>query len=231
VRLQAFLARAGAAPSRRKAEAPILAGRVAVNGETATLGATVTLDDEITLDGNPIHLPDTHVYLALNKPPGVLTTMRDDRGRKTVADLRPDVPGLVPAGRLDRDTTGLLLLTNDGDFAHHITHPSSEIEKQYRLTLRNPVPDRAITALSAGPTLEDGKMHPPEISTLGRTHRTTTLDLTIHEGRNRIIRRACAAVGLHLVSLHRVRVGPVTLGDLPQGQYRRLMPKELEALR
>ena len=231
MRLQAFLARAGAAPSRRKAEAPILAGRVAVNGETATLGATVTPEDEVTLDGSPVHLPDTHVYLALNKPAGVLTTMRDDRGRRTVADLMPDVPGLVPAGRLDRDTTGLLLLTNDGDLAHRVTHPSSGMEKQYRLTLENPVHDEAFAALSAGPTLEDGKMHPPELSTLGRTHHTTTLDLTIHEGRNRIIRRACAAVGLRLVSLHRIRVGPVTLGDLPEGGYRRLTPEELGALR
>ena len=231
MRLQAFLARAGAASSRRKAEAPILAGRVAVNGETASLGASVTPQDEVTLDGNPVHLPDTHVYLVLNKPPGVLTTMRDDRGRRTVADLMPDVAGLVPAGRLDRDTTGLLLLTNDGDLAHRITHPSSEIEKQYRITLQNPVPDEAIAALSAGPTLEDGKMHPPELSTLSRTHRTTTIDLTIHEGRNRIIRRACAAVGLRLVSLHRFRVGPVVLGGLPEGRYRRLTPQELEALR
>jgi 23S rRNA pseudouridine2605 synthase len=231
VRLQAFLARAGAAPSRRKAEVPILAGRVAVNGATATLGATVTPDDEVTLDGSTVRLPDTNVYLALNKPPGVLTTMRDDRGRRTVAALMPDVPGLVPAGRLDRDTTGLLLLTNDGDLAHHITHPSSKIEKQYRLTLRNPVPDESIAALSAGPALEDGKMLPPGLSTLSRTHHTTTLDLTIHEGRNRIIRRACEAVGLRLVSLHRVRVGPVTLGNLPQGQYRSLTTAELEALR
>jgi 23S rRNA pseudouridine2605 synthase len=231
VRLQAFLARAGAAPSRRKAEAPILAGRVAVNGATASLGATVTPDDEVTLDGRPVHLPDTHVYLALNKPPGVLTTMRDDRGRRTVADLMPDVPGLVPAGRLDRDTTGLLLLTNDGDLAHRITHPSAEIAKQYRLTLENPVPEEAIAALRAGPTLEDGKMRPPEISTLGRARRTTTIELTIHEGRNRIIRRACASVGLRLLSLHRTRVGPVTVGDLPRGQYRRLTTEELEALR
>jgi 23S rRNA pseudouridine2605 synthase len=231
VRLQAFLARAGAAPSRRKAEAPILAGRVAVNGETASLGATVTPQDEVTLDGRLVRLPDTRIHLALNKPPGVLTTMRDDRGRRTVADLMPDVPGLVPAGRLDRDTTGLLLLTNDGDLAHLITHPSSEMEKEYRLTLLNPVPEEAIAALCAGPTLEDGKMRPPELSTLGRTHSTTTLDLTIHEGRNRIIRRACAAVGLRLGSLQRIRVGPVTLGDLPEGQYRRLTPEELEALR
>jgi 23S rRNA pseudouridine2605 synthase len=199
VRLQAFLARAGAAPSRRKAEAPILAGRVTVNGETATLGATVTPEDEVSLDGTPVHLPDAPVYLVLNKPAGVLTTITDERGRKTVADLMPDVPGLVPAGRLDRDTTGL--------------------------------PDDALAALRAGPTLEDGKMRPPQLSNLGRTRRTTTLDLTIHEGRNRIIRRACAAVGLRLITLHRTRVGPVVLGDLPEGEYRPLAPEELEALR
>jgi len=231
VRLQAFLARAGAAPSRRKAEAPILAGRVAVNGETASLGATVTSQDEVTLDGSPVLLPDAHVYLALHKPPGVLTTLHDDRGRRTVADLMPDVPGLVSVGRLDRDTTGLLLLTNDGGLAHRITHPSSETEKEYHLTLQNPVTEEAIAALAAGPTLEDGKMHPPELSALHRSHRTTTLDLTIHEGRNRIIRRACAAVGLRLLSLHRLRVGPVTLGDLPEGEYRRLTAEELGALR
>jgi 23S rRNA pseudouridine2605 synthase len=230
VRLQAFLARAGAAPSRRKAEAPIRAGRVAVNGETATLSATVKPEDEVLLDGIPVHLPDARVYLALNKPAGVLTTMKDERGRKTVADLMPEVPGLVPAGRLDRDTTGLLVLTNDGDLAHRITHPSSEIEKQYHLTLENPVPDEAIAALAAGPTLEDGKLHPPELSNLSRTARTTTLDLTIHEGRNRIIRRACVAVGLRLVSLRRVRVGPVNLGRLPEGEYRELKPEELEVL-
>jgi 23S rRNA pseudouridine2605 synthase len=230
MRLQAFLARAGAAPSRRKAETPILSGRVTVNGETATLGATVTPEDVVELDGHPVRLPETSVYLALNKPAGYLTTTKDDRGRSTVVHLMPDVLGLVPAGRLDAATTGLLILTNDGNFAHRITHPSSEIEKQYRLTLENPVPKDALAALAAGPTLEDGKMHPPEITNLRRSKETTTLDMTIHEGRNRIIRRACMAVGLELISLHRTRVGPVTLGDLPKGEYRALTPAELEAL-
>jgi 23S rRNA pseudouridine2605 synthase len=231
VRLQAFLARAGAAPSRRKAETLILAGRVTVNGETATLGTTVTPEDEIELDGQPVRLPTAPVYLALNKPAGFLTTMSDDRGRSTVSDLMPDVPGLVPAGRLDADTTGLLILTNDGPLAHRITHPSSEIEKQYRLTLENPVPDEALAALAEGPTLEDGRMHAPELTNLRRGPATTTLDLTIHEGRNRIIRRACDAVGLRLISLQRTRVGPVNLSDLPEGEYRPLSPDELEALR
>lgn len=231
MRLQAFLARAGAAPSRRKAEAPILAGRVTVNGRTATLGATVTEEDEIELDGQAIRLPDTMVYLALHKPAGYLTTMNDDRGRKTVASLMPEVPGLVPAGRLDAGTTGLLILTNDGGLANRITHPSSQIEKQYRLTLENPVASDAIAALAAGPTLEDGRMHPPQLANFTSTCTATTLDLTIHEGRNRIIRRACVAVGLRLISLQRTRVGPVTLGNLPEGEYRPLEPDELEALR
>jgi 23S rRNA pseudouridine2605 synthase len=230
VRLQAFLARAGAAPSRRKAEAPILAGRVKVNGKTATLGTRVTPEDEIELDGQPVHLPEFNIYLALNKPAGYLTTMNDDRGRPTVAHLMPEVPGLIPAGRLDAATTGLLILTNDGSLAHRITHPSSEIEKQYRLTLQNPVPSDALQSLGAGPTLEDGKMHPPEISNLRRSRESITLDLTIHEGRNRIIRRACMAVGLTLISLHRTRVGPVTLGGLPEGAYRALTPDELKTL-
>jgi 23S rRNA pseudouridine2605 synthase len=230
MRLQAFLARAGAAPSRRKAEMPILEGRVTLNGEKATLGSTVTPADEVRLDGLPVRLPKTNIYLALNKPVGYLTTMKDDRGRLTVAHLMPQVPGLIPAGRLDADTTGLLILTNDGDLAHRITHPSSNIDKQYRLTLENPVPGAALTKLASGPTLEDGKMHPPEISNLSHARKTTSLDLTIHEGRNRIIRRACLAVGLALLSLHRTRVGPVTLGDLPAGEYRALTPVELEAL-
>ncbi len=230
MRLQAFLARAGAAPSRRKAETPILAGRVTVNGDTAILGATVTPGDEVELDGRPVLLPETRVYLAMNKPAGYLTTMNDDRGRKTVADLMPDVPGLVPAGRLDASTTGLLILTNDGRLAHRITHPSSKVDKQYSLTLQNPVPDAALAALAAGPTLEGGRMHAPKLANLSCTANTTTLDLTIHEGRNRIIRRACVAVGLCLISLHRTRVGPVILGDLPEGEYRVLTPYELEVL-
>ena len=231
MRLQAFLARAGAAPSRRKAETPILAGRVTVNGERATLGATLTPGDEVELDGRPVLLPETRVYLAMNKPAGYLTTMNDDRGRKTVADLMPDVPGLVPAGRLDASTTGLLILTNDGRLAHRITHPSSKVEKQYSLTLQNPVPDAALAALAAGPTLEDGRMHAPKLTNLSRARDSTTLDLTVHEGRNRIIRRACLTVGLRLISLHRTRVGPVTLGDLPEGEYRAFTTSELEVLR
>ncbi len=234
MRLQAFLARASAAPSRRKAEALISAGRVSVNGETATLGATVSPEeDRILLDGRPLTLPQNLAYLALNKPAGYLTTMSDEPGRNrpTIRALMPPLPGLVPVGRLDAATTGLLLLTNDGVFAHRIAHPSSQIEKEYELTVKNPASQRALSALCAGPTLEDGKMLPPHLTSLRHSAHETTFHLTIHEGRNRIIRRACAAVGLDLISLKRLRVGPVTLGDLPGGRIRELTEEEVGILK
>jgi 23S rRNA pseudouridine2605 synthase len=233
MRLQAFLARAGASPSRRKAETLISAGRVSVNGETAALGATVSSGDTVLLDGRPVSLPETFAYLALNKPPGYLTTLRDEPGRDrpTIRDLMPDIPGLIPVGRLDAATSGLLLMTNNGPLAHRVAHPSTEVEKEYELTLRNPVPEEALAALAAGPTLEDGEMRPPKLEILSTTPQETTLNLTIHEGRNRIIRRACAAVGLDLVHLKRTRVGPVLLGKLPEGKNRHLTEDELEALR
>ena len=231
MRLQVFLARSGAAPSRRKAETLISAGRVEVNGRTALLGESAVPSDRVLLDGQPVQLPEEHTYFALNKPAGYLTTLKDDRGRPTVTELMPgDVPGLVPVGRLDADTTGLLLLTNDGHFAHRVAHPTGEIEKEYELTLENPVPADRLAALANGPELEDGKMFPPKLTRLRHGSEKTTLNLTIHEGRNRIIRRACAAVRLALLSLKRVRVGPVRLDNLPEGRYRELTEKELNII-
>jgi 23S rRNA pseudouridine2605 synthase len=233
MRLQAFLARAGASPSRRKAEDLISAGRVTVNGQAATVGAAVSEGDTVLLDGRPVALPTELAYLALNKPAGYLTTLQDEPGRDrpTVRDLLPPLPGLVPVGRLDAATTGLLILTNDGSLAHRVAHPSSEIEKEYELTVRNPLPENALAALAAGPALDDGKMVPPKLQKVRTTRGETTLNLTIHEGRNRIIRRACAAVGLDLTRLKRIRIGPVVLGDLPEGDHRHLTEDELEALR
>ncbi|MDQ3999491.1 MAG: rRNA pseudouridine synthase [Actinomycetota bacterium] len=232
MRLQAFLARSGAAPSRRKAENLILSGRVRINGRTASIGESVVPDDRVLLDGRPVELPESYAYLALNKPKGYLTTLKDERNRPTVAQLVPEnVPGLVPVGRLDADSTGLLLVTNDGAFAHRVAHPSSEVEKEYELTLKNPVPEERLAALASGPELEDGGMLPPKLDNLRRTRETTTLNLIIHEGRNRIIRKACAAVGLGLISLRRVRVGPVRLSSLPEGRHRPLTEQEIEALR
>ena len=232
MRLQAFLARSGAAPSRRKAEALISGGRADVNGRIASLGESAASTDRVLLDGRPVELPQKHVYLALNKPAGYLTTLEDEWSRPTVAELMPEgVPGLVPVGRLDADTTGLLLLTNDGHFAHRVAHPTGGVEKEYELTLQNPVPEDRLAALASGPELEDGKMFPPKLTRLQRHYpEKTTLNLTIHEGRKRIIRRACAAVGLTLLSLKRVRVGPVKLGNLPEGRYRELTYKELNIL-
>jgi 23S rRNA pseudouridine2605 synthase len=234
MRLQAYLARSGAAPSRRKAEALIEAGRVSVNGRTATLGASVSPnEDAIRLDGRRVMLPHAPTYLAMNKPAGYLTTMKDEPGRNrpTIKCLIPSLPGLIPVGRLDAATTGLLLLTNDGPLAHCVAHPSSQIEKEYELRVKNPAPERALSALAAGPALEDGPMLPPKLTNLSRTARETTFHLTTHEGRNRIIRRACAAVGLTLLSLKRLRVGPVALGDLPEGVHRELTEEELAALK
>ncbi|HET7477984.1 MAG TPA: pseudouridine synthase [Rubrobacteraceae bacterium] len=232
MRLQTYLARAGASPSRRKGEALISAGRVTVNGSTATIGTTVSSSDSILLDGRAVRLPQTTAYLALHKPAGYLTTLKDEPGRdrRTIRDLMPSVPGLVPVGRLDAATTGLILLTNDGKFAHRISHPSSEVEKEYLLTVNSPVSDATLAALAAGPKLDDGKMLPPVITSVRRGPRNTTITLTIHEGRNRIIRRACAVVGLGLISLHRTRIGPVRLGDLPPGRHRSLTSSELKAL-
>src|SRR5919199_1191449 len=220
MRLQTFLARSGAAPSRRKAEALISSGKVKVNGQTAHLGESVSSTDRVFLDDKLVELPSKQAYFALNKPAGYVTTLNDERNRSTVAELMPeDVPGLVPVGRLDADTTGLLLLTNDGKLAHHIAHPSSEIEKEYELTLATPEDnlEKRLAALASGPELEDGKMLPPK--------------LRIQEGRNRLIRRACAAVGLRLISLKRVRVGPVRLGSLLEGRHRPLTKKELKILK
>lgn len=232
MRLQAFLARSGAASSRRKAETLISAGRVRLNGRIASLGESASPADRVLLDGHPVELPFAHSSLALNKPAGYLTTLNDERGRKMVAELVPqDIPGLVPIGRLDAATVGLLLFTNDGSLAHHVAHPSSEVEKEYELTLKNPVLEHRLAALAAGPHLEDGKMLPPRITNLRRGPVQTTLNLTIHEGRNRIIRRACRAAGLDLKGLKRVRVGPVRLGSLPEGRYRYLTSDELAELR
>lgn len=231
MRLQAFLARSGAVSSRRKGEALISAGRVKVNGATASLGASVSPGDCILLDERPVELPETATYLALNKPPGYLTTLSDDLGRPTIADLMPEAPGLVPVGRLDVETTGLLILTNDGPLAHRIAHPSTEIEKEYRLIVAEPASEEALAALAAGPMLDDGPMRPPRLANLRRDRGRVTFDLTIHEGRNRIIRRACDAVGLRLLALKRVRIGPVALGDLHEGSYRRLTEEEIGQLR
>jgi 23S rRNA pseudouridine2605 synthase len=210
----------------------IQSGRVRVNGRVAAIGDGAEAADTVELDGAPVELPAEHVHLALNKPAGYLTTLRDEPGKRrpTVVDLVPKTPGLVPVGRLDAETTGLLLFTNDGGLANRITHPSREVEKEYLVTVSGSVPDSAFERLAAGPELDDGPMTPPELEGVRRSRTSTTFRLTIHEGRNRIIRRACTVVGLEVIGLSRLRVGPVELGGLGPGEYRSLDENELERL-
>jgi 23S rRNA pseudouridine2605 synthase len=229
MRLAKFLAHAGVA-SRRAAEEIVRAGRVTVGGEVVRDPARdVDASSRVTVDGVGLRGEETRVVLALHKPPGVVSTAKDPQGRRTVLDLVPDAPGrLYPVGRLDADTTGLLLLTNDGELANRLTHPSFRVPKTYRVRVADPpVRERELTALREGVELEDGRTAPAKVRRLGADR----LDLTIHEGRKRQVRRMCEAVGHPVRELQRIAFGPLRLGDLPPGQARRLSPAEVERLR
>ena len=230
MRLAKHLAHAGVA-SRRAAEAMIAAGRVAVDGETVTDPARdVAGGEAIAVDGRPLAAaPPARVVYAVHKPAGVVSTARDPQGRPTVVDL---VPGagtrLYPVGRLDADTTGLILLTNDGALAERLTHPRYEVPKTYLATVaRPPVGGRALRALREGVDLEDGRTAPARVRRL----KPALLEITIHEGRKRQVRRMCAAVGHPVLALRRVAFGPLALGRLPEGGHRRLDPGEVARLR
>lgn len=229
MRLQRALARAGVT-SRRKAEALIRAGRVRVDGAVAGIGASVDPGRQrITLDGSPVRSPGRVVWLALNKPVGTLVSRGDASGRPTVFDLLPPVPGLTYVGRLDVMTSGLLLLTTDGGAAHRLTHPRYAVPRTYRLRVHG----------RAAPEIERALGRPIPIA--GRAVRVTRarvraagssveIELTLEEGRNRIVRRLAEALGLKVEWLHRVRYGPVRLGTLPEGRHRPLTRAELAAI-
>jgi 23S rRNA pseudouridine2605 synthase len=227
VRLGKYLASAGVA-SRRAAEEIIRAGRVTVGGEPVLDPARdVTERDDVVVDGRAIRGEPERVVYALNKPAGVVSTARDTHGRRTVVSLVPSELRLYPVGRLDADSTGLILLTNDGELANRLTHPRFEVEKTYRAVVaRPPVGARALRALREGVRLEDGMTAPARV----RRVAPDTLELTIHEGRNRQIKRMCEHVGHPVRSLQRIRFGSLTLGDLRVGAYRRLTAAELRAL-
>jgi pseudouridine synthase len=232
VRLQKILADAGIA-SRRAAERLMLAGRVTVNGAVvATPGATADpVHDRVAVDGLPIAMPDRQIYVALHKPAGYVTTVRDERGRPTALDLVRDVPArLFPVGRLDLDSEGLLLLTTDGALTERLTHPRHEIEKEYTLLVDREPPPAALAALATGIDLDGRTTAPARVRRLTRAPAGVWLSITIHEGRNRQVRRMCSAVGLRVLRLIRVRVGPVLLGDLAAGAHRPLTAPELRAL-
>lgn len=226
MRIHRALARAGIA-SRRKAEELVAAGRVRVNGEVARTGQSVEPDrDRITVDGKPVALPKASKWYVLHKPAGVLTTRSDPEGRRTVFDLVPSEPGLTYVGRLDYMTEGVLLLTTDGDAAHTLTHPSSQVPRSYVATVRGSV-KAAAQQIRNGVELEDGPVHPESVEvTPGERPRTWDLTLTIREGRTREVRRLCEHVGLEVLRLVRTSFGPVQLGTLAPGTTRALTTKE-----
>ena len=226
-RLQKLLSAAGVC-SRRQAEEYIQAGRVTVNGSTARLGEKADPDrDRVEVDGVLLAAPAGYTYLVLNKPRGYVTTLSDEKGRKTVAQLVADCPGRVwPVGRLDMDSEGLLLLTNDGTLTHRLTHPSHKVEKEYWVWVSGDM-DRALSILSV-PVVDGG-----ETLAADRVERTgeRTLAVVIHQGKNRQVRRMCAAAGLEVERLRRVREGALLLGGLKPGCWRPLTEKELRILR
>ena len=234
-RIQKVLADQGIC-SRREAERLIAAGKVKVNGHPVTLGDKMDPDfDKVSIDGKSVRIvrKRQYTYLMLNKPRGYITTASDERGRKTVMDLLTGVDRRVyPIGRLDKDSEGLLLLTDDGAFANLLTHPSGGVGKLYRVTVRPRATEEQVVKMSSGVVLDDGvKTQPAVIHVVVDEPGRTVLEITLHEGRNRQIRRMCSAVGLQVVRLRRSAEGPVKLGMLQPGEYRELKKSEINALR
>ena len=229
MRLNAFLARAGVA-SRRHADELIRERRVQVNGEPGELNTIVDEGDVVEVDGKRVERQPLH-YVLLNKPAGVVTTADDPHGRPTVVDLVSHEVRVVPVGRLDFDTTGALLLTNDGELAHRLSHPSFGVPKVYDVDVGgSPSPD-ALTALRRGVDLEDGRTAPAEARIVRRGTRVSRIELTVHEGRKHQVKRMCAAVGLPVQNLHRRRYAGLRLVGLDPGEWRELTPDEVESLR
>jgi 23S rRNA pseudouridine2605 synthase len=225
VRLNAYLARAGVA-SRRKADELIKAGRVLVNGEPGQLNTFVEATDKVEVDGREV-AKQRLAHLLLHKPAGVVTTADDPQGRPTVVQLVPSDPRVVPVGRLDADTTGALLLTNDGQLSHRLAHPRYGVEKTYIARVDGEPSDNTLRQLQAGVELEDGLTAPAVARRVG----PRTIELTIHEGKNRQVKRMLEAVGLSVQRLHRSAYAGLTVDGLKPGDYRKLTAREVEQLR
>ena len=232
MRLQKYMAEAGVA-SRRKCEELIQAGRVKVNGQVAILGACVEpLQDLVEVDGEPLGKSQQKVTVILNKPRGVMCTAQDPQGRPTVGDYVKDLPVRVyNAGRLDYDSEGLLVMTNDGELAYKLTHPRFCMDKTYAAICDGLLTKAQIAALEQGVQLEDGPTHPAKVREVFKLRNgNTAFNITIHEGRNRQVRRMLEAVGHETLALKRVALGPLRLGDLPSGTYRSLTAQEWDEL-
>src|SRR5207253_1602244 len=225
MRLNAYLARAGIA-SRRKADDLIKAGRVTVNGEPGQLNTFVAENDRVEVDGRPI-AKQRLAYVLLHKPPAVVTTARDPHARRTVVDLVSHDARVVPVGRLDADTTGALLLTNDGELAHRLAHPRYGVEKRYVADVDGEPSDEALRALRDGIELDDARTAPAKARRLGRSR----VELTIHEGRKHQVKRMLEAVGHPVTRLHRSVYAGLTLEGLEPGAWRELEPSEVDQLR
>ena len=224
-RLQKVLARAGIA-SRRASEEMIQAGRATINGRTAALGDKVADSDRIELDGIPVLRDPNLVHYLLHKPRDVVSTASDTQNRQTVVDLVPSTIRVYPVGRLDADSEGLIILTNDGDLTHRLTHPSFGVPKEYLVHVEG-IPQRsAVRSLREGIQLDDGMTAPAQVSMPDQG----LLKITIHEGRNRQVRRMCAAIGHPVVRLVRVRIGPITDSSLTAGSWRELTNEEVRSL-
>jgi 23S rRNA pseudouridine2605 synthase len=224
VRLNAYLARAGVA-SRRRADELIKAGRVVVNGEPGRLNTFVERDDRVEVDGKPV-VPQRLTYVLLNKPTGTVTTARDPQGRPTVVDLIDLPERVVPVGRLDADTTGALLLTNDGPLAHRLAHPRYGVEKVYEVDVEGRPDDAALRRLAEGVELDDGRTAPAHARRLA----PSKIELALHEGRKHQVKRMLAAVGHPVRRLHRSRYAGLTLEGLEPGRWRELEPSEVQRL-
>ena len=228
-RINRFLASAGVA-SRRRADELVESGRVTIDGVVATAGAQVLPGQRVAVDGRAVE-PERHVYLALNKPSGVVTTASDPEGRTTVLDVVNVRERVFPVGRLDYATTGLLLLTNDGELAARLMHPRHELAKTYRALVRGIVSADTVARLELGIELDDGPTAPARVRVIGSDPGGSVLELVIHEGRNRQLRRMCDAVGHPIRALRRTAYGPVRLADLRVGASRMLTASEITALR
>ena len=229
-RLQKIIAESGLM-SRRAAELAISEGRILVNGQPAKLGDRAEGSDRITLDGEELPQKEEKRYYMLNKPRGYVCSLHDEQGRKSVRELLPDSAGRVyPVGRLDLMSEGLLLLTNDGEFANRVMHPSSRILKTYRTRVEGEGLDARIARLREPFVLDGVSVKAVQVRVLKKTEREAVLDITIGEGRNREIRRMCEEAGLHVARLTRIAEGRMLLGDLPSGRYRPLSAEEIASV-